>query len=362
MADEDAETLVGKVLADRWTVDRLLGKGTMAAVFEAHDRDGERVAVKVLERELCRDPRRAERFLREARTAGDLAHPCVVGIDEDTATEDGRTVLVMELIEGETLGERLRREGNRLALEEILRLTERLLDALAAAHQHDLIHGDIKPDNLLLPLDGALKVLNFGMARLREHEVGSQPTAIAFRGTPAMMAPEQARARWEEVDARTDIWAVGATMFTLLTGEPVHDGATAKEQLASAMTTRPRALSSLRPDLPPEVLTLVDRALKYDRVDRWPTARDMQYAVRHAYEASQGTPLSSPRASRPKKASRRSSPPAATPVSPLEAAAQNGHRAASKPGPSGRAAVVVALAVVAAIGLVAAVVSLSGSP
>jgi serine/threonine-protein kinase len=168
----------------------------------------------------------------------------------------------------------------------MLLVTEQLLEALAAAHAAGIVHRDLKPENLFLTTEGRLKVLDFGIARLAEddaHGVGSAPSGQtrpgSLLGTPAFMAPEQACGRWSDVDHRTDLWAVGATMFTLLTGEHVHEAETVNLQLAHAAMLEARPIAERFP-LPARVAAIVDRALRFEKRDRWQSAIEMLEAVR----------------------------------------------------------------------------------
>jgi serine/threonine-protein kinase len=175
----------------------------------------------------------------------------------------------------------------------VLSIADQLLETLAAAHQKGVVHRDIKPENLFLTRDGEVKVLDFGIARL--HELKGPKTSTQTgntMGTPAFMAPEQARGKWEEVDERTDLWAAAATMFTLLTGDHVHAGETVNETLALAVTKRARSVGELRPDLHPALIQAVDKALSYEKEERFRDAFSMQEALRRAYVAMQGEDVS----------------------------------------------------------------------
>lgn len=265
----------------------------MAAVYAATHRNKKRAAIKMLHPELSLDPVMRDRFLREGYVSNSVGHRGAVRVDDDDVTEDGCAYIVMELLDGETIEQRWARKNHRLPPEEVLSLMDQLLETLSHAHQKGIVHRDIKPENLFLTRDGTVKVLDFGIARL--HELTGQVTSTQTgntMGTPAFMAPEQARARWDEVDARTDLWAVGATMFTLLTGQFVHEGQTVNETLAMAVTQPARSLRTLRPDLHPALIELVDRALAYDKAARWPDAATMQEALRHVYLQMQGTDVS----------------------------------------------------------------------
>jgi serine/threonine-protein kinase len=311
-ADPVARARVGRVLKAKWRLETLLGVGGMGAVYAATHRNGRPAAVKVLHPALSGDEEVRRRFLREGYVANKIKHPGAVAIlDDDVDEADGAVFLVMELLEGETLDARCKRCGGRLAPDEVLALTDELLDVLAAAHAVGVVHRDVKPDNIFLTAGGGMKVLDFGIARLRElSQVSDMAThSKFFMGTPAFMAPEQARSRWSEVDARTDIWAVGATMFMSVTGRPVHVAETSNEVMLAAMTKPAESVGALVPGLPRGLVDVVDRALAFDKGNRWPDARAMQLAVR-------GARVPEPRASAPERPSVQLTPapvPAAVP-------------------------------------------------
>jgi serine/threonine-protein kinase len=275
-----ATRLVGRVLRGQWRLDALLGVGGMAAVFAATHRNGKRVAVKLLHPEKSIEEDTRNRFLREGYLANKVGHPGVVSVLDDDVTEDGLAFLVMDLLEGETLKDRWRSMNKRMPVEETLRIAYALLDVLGVAHDKGIVHRDLKPDNVFLTTDGRVKILDFGIARLRETDTAADATrSTSMLGTPAFMAPEQARSRWDWVDARTDLWAVGATMFTLLTGQFVHEAATMTEILVAAATQRPRPIRSVAPEVPESVASVIDRALAFEQAHRWPDARSMQAAI-----------------------------------------------------------------------------------
>jgi serine/threonine protein kinase len=296
-APEDPQTTrarsrVGMVLQDRWTLDALLGVGGMAAVYAATHRNGKRVAVKVLHAEFSHDDEVRTRFLREGYAANTIQHDGAVSVLDDALASDGSAFLVMELLEGETVEQRWEKRGYRLPVTEVLFIVDQLLDVLAAAHEKNVIHRDVKPENLFVTRAGVLKVLDFGIARVFERKQTRDTSTRAgmVMGTPAFMAPEQARARWDEVDGRTDLWAVGATMFTLLSGHQVHEAESSHEQLIMSATEPARRLGTAAPDVPEAVASIVDRALSFDRDDRWPDARTMQHAVRVVLDSDQTLP------------------------------------------------------------------------
>jgi eukaryotic-like serine/threonine-protein kinase len=293
VATERAQARIGSVIKDKWRLDRLLGVGGMACVYAATHRNKKRAAVKMLHREYSTDPAIRERFLREGYLANSVGHRGVVTVDDDDVAEDGAAFIVMELLDGETLEQRWRRKEHRLPLEEALAVADQVLDTLTAAHDQGVVHRDLKPENLFLTRDGVVKLLDFGIGRLKELQgVPTTTLSGATMGTPAFMAPEQARGRWDDVDGQTDLWALGATLFTLLTGEYVHEGQTVQETLALAVTQPARPIRSLRPDLPERAAALIDRALAYDKTERFADARAMQAEVRLVYAALSGQDVS----------------------------------------------------------------------
>jgi tRNA A-37 threonylcarbamoyl transferase component Bud32 len=280
---QQAEERIGTTLKGKWRIDGLLGVGGMACVYAATHRNNKRVAVKMLHPALSMLRTVRERFQREGYVANSVGHSGAVSVDDDDVTEDGCAFLVMELLEGETLEARRVRLGGTLQAEEVLAAIEQVLSTLAAAHAKGIVHRDLKPDNLFLTRSGETKVLDFGIARLRDLALSTAHTRTGnLMGTPAFMPPEQARARWEEVDAQSDIWAVGATMFTLLTGEGVHSASTFNELLITAATSPAPSLGARMPALHHSVSSLVDGALAFQKADRWPDAATMRRAVRRS--------------------------------------------------------------------------------
>ena len=282
---------LGMVLSGKWTLDALLGVGGMAAVYAATHRNGKRVAVKMLHEALSHNDEVRKRFLQEGYAANTIQNEGAVSVLDDDVAPDGSAFLVMELLEGETLEDRWGRLEHRLPVGEVLAMMDQLLAVLAAAHAKNVVHRDIKPENLFLTRGGALKVLDFGIARVLEAEKARAGATRAgmVMGTPAFMAPEQARGRWDEVDGRTDLWAVGATMFTLLSGRFVHQAASEHERMIVSATRRAPSLATVAPGMPVAVTAIVDRALAFERNERWADAGSMQRAVRTALEALGGS-------------------------------------------------------------------------
>jgi serine/threonine-protein kinase len=278
-----ARARIGTVMRAKWRLDRLLGVGGMGAVYAATHRNGKRVALKVLHPELSAHAEARARFVREGYVANAIEHRGVVSVLDDDVTDDGAAFLVMELLEGESLDARVERLGGVLPLGEVLDVAAEILDVLAAAHARGVVHRDIKPENVFVTRDGRIKLLDFGIARMLELTGGSigTRTGVAM-GTPGFMAPEQALGEVRGIGPATDVYAVGAMMFSLLSGELVHEGDTAQKLVIQAATRPARSLATAAHDAPAEVVALVDRALSFEAARRWPDARSMQDAVRGA--------------------------------------------------------------------------------
>ncbi|MGA2447332.1 MAG: serine/threonine-protein kinase [Polyangiaceae bacterium] len=287
---------MGKTLCNKYRLDALIGVGGMASVYKGVHRNGNRVAVKVLHPELSAIADIRERFLREGYVANAVDHPGAVRVLDDDAAEDGSAFLVMELLEGQTVRALWEQEGSRLAPQPVLAMMYQLLDVLAAAHSKGIVHRDIKPDNLFAVQDGRLKVLDFGIARIRDATMSSATRTGGVLGTPGFMPREQALGLIKEIDPRTDLWSVGATMFTLLSGQFVHDGETPEQVIVFTATRPARSLLAVAPDTPAVLAEVVDKALAFQNGDRFSDARTMQDAVAQAYGAICGASLSPSRA------------------------------------------------------------------
>jgi serine/threonine-protein kinase len=280
-----AQERVGTVLNGKYRVDRVLGAGGMAVVYAVTHRNQKQLAVKMLHPEISSRPELHRRFLREGYVANSVKHPGAVAVLDDDTTDDGAAFLVMELLVGVGVEEACARFDQRLSPRAALAIAHQLLDVLAAAHEHGIVHRDIKPANLFLTTDRKVKVLDFGVARLREaaDDAHTATHTGVVLGTPAFMAPEQAMAEARDIDAQSDLWAVGATLFTLISGELVHVGANAQQLMVRAATSKARSLSAVSTSAPAPIVAVVDRALAFDKRDRWPDAAAMRDAVRDAY-------------------------------------------------------------------------------
>lgn len=274
-----AQKRVGTTLCGKYVVERVLGIGGMASVYAGKHRNGHRLAIKVLHPELSIRGDIRERFRREAHAANRIEHPGVVAVIDDDVDEDGAAFLVMDRLLGRSVEDLWARAGQRLPAKTVIAIGYAVCDVLAAAHGAGIIHRDIKPANLFVTTDGRLKVLDFGIARVRDAANAKLTDTGVLLGTPAFMPPEQACGLVSEVDERTDLWAVGASMFVLLSGRGVHEGQTAQHITMLAATQPARSLAVVAPDLPAEIVSLVDRALMFDRRDRWSSADAMRAAI-----------------------------------------------------------------------------------
>jgi serine/threonine protein kinase len=277
------------MLDGKWTLERLLGQGGMAAVYMARHRNGARAAVKILHPHLARHQEVRERFLREGYAANRVEHPGAVRVlDDDVVAEGpdrGAAYLVMELLEGESLQDRLER-GPSMGEAEFLRIAESVLEVLEAAHAHGVVHRDIKPENLFLVSASnaahppQVKILDFGLARLLQNQtITSLGVAL---GTPSFMSPEQAAGRTHDIDGRTDLFALAATGFRVRAGRRIHE-ADGPVELVTMMAKVPAPrLATVAPGVSAPFARVIDRALEFRREDRYPTAAAMAEDVRLA--------------------------------------------------------------------------------
>ncbi|HWL86304.1 MAG TPA: serine/threonine-protein kinase, partial [Polyangiaceae bacterium] len=290
VTSERAITRLGTVLQQKYRITRLIGIGGTAAVYAATHRNGHRVAIKFLLERFLDEPGVGPFFHREAYAANRVEHPGVVPVLDDDLDEHGCPFLVMPLLEGESLRARWSHANHRLPVPEVCVFMAEVLDVLASAHAKGVVHRDIKPENLFITHGGEVRVLDFGIA---QHLDGEGTTSFAGQmiGTPAFMPPEQARGELQAIGPRSDIWAVGATIFALLSGEYVRSGDTPGAQLAAAATQPARSLGEVGSGFAPAIVRVVDRALAFDPADRWDTAAEMRGALVAALEEALGAPF-----------------------------------------------------------------------
>src|SRR6201998_3623275 len=259
-----------------------IGAGGMGEVYRARDTRLERiVAIKILPAHLADKVELRERFEREARTVASLNHPHICTL-HDIGQQDGTDFLVMEYLEGETLAERLKKGP--LPLDQVLQYAIEIADALDKAHRKGITHRDLKPGNIMLTKSGT-KLLDFGLAKLKGPQVavanlsalpteGSNLTAQGtILGTLQYMAPEQLEGK--EVDARTDIFALGVVMYEMASGKKAFEGESQASLIAKIVENDPPPISSLKPMTPPALDRVVKKCLRKDPEDRWQNARDI---------------------------------------------------------------------------------------
>jgi tRNA A-37 threonylcarbamoyl transferase component Bud32/tetratricopeptide (TPR) repeat protein len=271
----NAEAHVGMILGDRYELLERIGRGGMATVYRARDRrHGRDVAVKVLHRAL-QEAVTASRFLQEIQIGARLQHPHIVAL-HDSGVVDGCPYYVMPYVAGESLRGRLRREGQ-MPLADALTVTRDLAAALVYAHDHQVIHRDVKPENILLS-SGEAMLADFGIARALAGS-GEQLTekGVAI-GTPSYMSPEQAAGE-AVVDERSDLYSLGCVLFEMLAGEPPFSGRTAQAVMARHIHERLPSLEVVRPGIPVRLVKVVERALAKSPVDRYATVRQFLRAL-----------------------------------------------------------------------------------
>ena len=268
-----------------YRIERLLGTGGMGEVYLADDTKlGRRVALKVLSSTLANDPDRRERFEREARAAAALNHPNIVTI-HSVETIDDLPFITLELVDSATLADLIPSEG--LPLDRVLTLGIPLADAVGAAHQRGITHRDLKPANVMVTSDGRLKVLDFGLAKIKEEahfatDAGMPTAALTGEGrivgTVAYMSPEQAEGR--PIDQRSDVFSLGIILYEMATGKRPFEGDTHISTLSSIIKDTPRPIADVRPGLPRELSKIINRCLAKDLEDRYQSAKDLRNDLR----------------------------------------------------------------------------------
>ena len=267
------------------------GEGGMGVVYRAHDtRLGRTVAIKVIRAEALGDPERKRRFVQEARTASALNHPNIVTIYEIAADGDV-DFIAMEFVDGQPLDRLAARTP--LTIDQILDYGIQIAGALGAAHAAGVVHRDIKPGNIIVTPTGQVKVLDFGLAKLAEWRAVDEATATVYAaartadgivvGTMAYMSPEQAEAK--PIDARSDVFSLGAVLYELLTGTRPFHGETPLSTLAAVIHGTPAPVSDRRRDAPDALARIVTRCLEKDRAARYRSGEDVAVALRECRQA-----------------------------------------------------------------------------
>lgn len=273
--EADPAERVGAVVAERYALLGMLGQGGAGAVYEARDLDrGETVAIKLLHKHLRASDGHVARFAREIRALSQIAHSAVVRVLDAGEDEDGTLFLVMELLDGELLHDRIMLQS--LEPREIVEIGRQLLGALAAAHARGIVHRDIKPENLFLATAPSgflrLKVLDFGIAKLTRPDAGISFQTLdgLILGTPEYMSPEICRGM--PVTEAADLWAAAAVLYHALTGAPPFEEEHVGRLLLRIVRERAPSLRERRPDLPASVTAAIDRALDPDPAARFSSA------------------------------------------------------------------------------------------
>ncbi|MFI1303823.1 protein kinase domain-containing protein [Streptomyces sioyaensis] len=289
-----------RILGQRYELVEQLGHGGMGTVYRAHDHRLRRtVAVKTLSAELALQPEFLSRFQREAHAAAALNHPGVAtvhDVGEDASGGAAEPYLVMEYVEGTTLSHVLK--GGALPPAQAVDVVGQVLEALEHSHRHAIVHRDIKPANVMLAGTGKIKVVDFGIAKaLSEVATRLTGTGVAV-GTPAYLAPEQIKGG--DTDHRTDLYAVGALLYELLTGRPPYTGDSPFSVMHQHLTADPVPPSRLRPELPPALDAVIVRALHKDREDRFADAAAMRTALSAAARTTPPPAVPTPTARDPR--------------------------------------------------------------
>ena len=290
----EPERLVGQTVS-HYRVLGKLGGGGMGVVYKAEDtRLGRQVALKFLPEEMAQDKQALERFKREARSASALNHPNICTI-HDIDEHQGRLFMVMELLQGQTLADRI--SGKPLPTEFVLTLSIQIADALACAHAAGITHRDLKPANVMVSAEERVKVLDFGLAKLTEIDTSDGETAATglthvgvVLGTPAYVSPEQVQGR--KVDSRTDIFSFGAMLYEMVTGRRAFQSGSTPETLTMVLREEPKAMPA---SVPPDLAKVILLCLKKDRERRFQHMSDLKVTLQEVKEQIQsGSPSGSP--------------------------------------------------------------------
>src|SRR5262245_52416940 len=295
LAEPQSGSLIGRRIGAYQIIDQI-GRGGMGEVYLAQDtRLGRKVALKLLPSQFVGDKRRVSRFEQEARAVSILNHPNIVTIFDAGQVED-IYFIATEYIDGRTLRAELKEQG-RLPVRDALRIALQIADALSTAHEVGILHRDIKPENVMARRDGIVKVLDFGLAKVAESalpnpDTGAAPPsnsylseAGAIFGTVKYMSPEQARG--QAVDARTDVFSLGVTLYEMLTGRQPFAAEAIVDQIAKLLTTEPVPLLRLAPEIPTELQRIVQQALSKEREGRHRTIEELARQLKRIEEELQ---------------------------------------------------------------------------
>ena len=272
----EASLLENGAVVGRYSIVGLLGRGGMGTVYRARDTRLDRdVALKFLYRHLTKDDEAEERLVAEARAAAGLAHPNICVVHEIAETTEGQSFIAMALCDGETLKQRISRGA--VPLDEAIAIATQVSRALSAAHSRNIIHRDVKPGNIMIGADGAVKLLDFGLAKASDVSA-SRPRSTP--GTVAYMSPEQVRG--EPVDERSDLWSLGVVLYEMLTGSRPFRGQGDRATMKAILNDDPESLRNANPAIPGRVVELVEKLLSKDRAARYANANEVIADLSHA--------------------------------------------------------------------------------
>ncbi len=294
-SDQDPEALqrqveqrLGTRIEGVGVIKEIVGIGGMATVYRTETDDGDSVAVKLMHEHLADKGTLRNRFLREAKILDQVDHPNAVSVYRRGTAETGEAYFAMELLDGWEVETVWKKKGKQFPVAEALEIAMQALGALHSYHEAEVLHRDLKPSNLFLTKSGTVKLIDFGVARFHEDDQDTQKTrAGTALGTPAYMAPEQAMGKVDMLDRRTDVYGLGAVLFTLLSGRRVHEADSNDETLVMAATQPADSLARHAPDVPTDAVQIVDTALSWDREDRFESADQMQRAISDLLDESQ---------------------------------------------------------------------------
>lgn len=287
------DTLIGQLVEGKYRIDKMIGKGGMGAVYAAENtRLGKTVAIKVLTQGHDNHSPAARRFMREARVAGSIGHRNIVEVFDLGELADGTPFIVMELLEGESLADRLDVMGG-LPIEQVVAIAKQILSGLEAAHNKGVIHRDLKPDNIFLKRQigtsaPAVKIVDFGISKTTSEDTMAITMTGAVVGTPYYLSPEQARGD-RDIDLRIDIWAMGVLLYECLTGVMPFNADNYGSLLVKILNERAKSPRKLRPAISPELDAVVMTALAHDREERFSSATEMLAALNTATAVSAGS-------------------------------------------------------------------------
>ena len=289
-----------RIINARYEVGELIGRGGMADVYIGRDdRLGRTVAIKMMRPDLARDPQFQTRFQREAHASASLNHPNIVAVF-DTGEEEippngehaglSLPYIIMEYVDGDTLRALLRK--GEVSVDQAVEWTEGILAAVAYSHENDIVHRDIKPGNVMVDEAGAIKVMDFGIARALSDSSATMTQTQAVVGTAQYLSPEQARG--ETVDFRSDLYSVGCVLFELLTGRPPFVGDSPVAVAYQHVREEPPAAASLNPEITPALDSVLKKSLAKDKGERFQTGKEFLTALRSApvrRSSVSGTPM-----------------------------------------------------------------------